>query len=282
MRVLVAGAEGLVGREVVARLGQKAIGRGRGALDITCPASVERALDETGARVVINAAAMTHVDACEVSPREAFLVNAEGPRILADALARRGGALIHLSTDYVFGGPAAGPRTLQCLPQPENLYGCSKWAGEAAIRAALDRHVILRTSWVFGPAKPGFVGTVLGAAQKHGRVQVVDPQRGAPTPAAGLVEAILAVLADLPNRPWGTWHVVGQPFVDRVRWAEAILHAAGVQVPVSRVPWGSFGETAQRPEDTRLDPGAFQRRFGVHIDWRQHLDATVEALTCLA
>jgi len=260
MRVLVAGAEGLVGREVVARLGQKAIGRGRGALDITCPASVERALDETGARVVINAAAMTHVDACEVSPREAFLVNAEGPRILADALARRGGALIHLSTDYVFDGSQAEPYGEDAPLNPVSAYGRTKAEGERRARTAHpDGTIVLRTAWLYGEHGPSFVRTMMRLYREGGTLAVVDDQHGQPTWTRDLADQTIRMLdsglrsATLHGTNAGatSWHGFAQAIVENL---------GGDPADVTPVTSADYPRRAPRPANSVLS----------HDGWRQH------------
>jgi dTDP-4-dehydrorhamnose reductase len=182
--VLVVGAGGQVGRALCARDGANGIeivGRTRADLDITDPAQVRAALAARPYAAVINAAAYTAVDKAESDAAAAYAINRDGPRNLAIAAAERGIPLLHISTDYVFDGTREGGYRETDPTGPTGVYGASKLAGEAAVRAAQPRHIILRTSWVYGPSTGNFVATMLRLAADRPELRVVADQRGGPT-----------------------------------------------------------------------------------------------------
>jgi dTDP-4-dehydrorhamnose reductase len=225
--------------------------------------------------VVVNAAAWTAVDLAETHEQEAMAANALAPGHLARACAEVGAALVHISTDYVFDGSAGRPYTPEDAVCPINAYGRTKAEGERAIRAALDQHVILRTSWVVGPDRPNFVATMVRLARRHTRLTVVSDQLGGLTPVDELARAVCAVLAD--PAPWGTWHVSGRPWASWADVAQHIMNLLGTDTVVEPVPSTMWPAAATRPLDGRLDTTAFEDRFGVHIDWKAHLPQLVAA-----
>ena len=142
---------------------------------------------------MINAAAYTAVDLAEDEPERAFRVNADAAGEIATATAGKA-RLIQISTDYVFDGRAEGPYREDAEPNPLNVYGRSKLAGEANVRSANPEHLIVRTSWVYSPFGRNFVATMMGAAERNDRLTVVDDQHGCPTSALDLAEGIFAVM----------------------------------------------------------------------------------------
>lgn len=275
MVVMVTGAGGQLGR-AIARA-RAVVALDRAALDVTDARAVAAALDAHQPDVVVNAAAWTGVDAAEAAPEAAWAVNATAPGVVASACAARGVALLHVSTDYVFDGLGGAPYREDAVPHPLSAYGAGKLAGEEAVRAAWPRHGILRTSWVYGPDRPGFVSAILRQARAGCALRVVSDQWGGPTPADGLARAVLAWVDALAERPWGTWHVCGLPHTTWHGFATAIVAAAGAGVPVAPVTTADVPRPARRPPDARLDPSRFTRRFGVAIDWREGLADVVRA-----
>jgi dTDP-4-dehydrorhamnose reductase len=284
--VVLFGAAGQVGREIAERapagLGVRALARADA--DITDPAQVEAALAAHAPALAINVAAYTAVDRAEGGGRDAaWAANAEGPAILAAACARRACPLIHLSTDYVFDGAADRPYDEDSVPRPLSVYGASKLAGEAAIRARLPAHIILRVAWVFGRHGGNFVETMLRLAAGHDAISVVDDQRGGPTPADSIADAVLAiavrlVTAPLDEGPWGTYHFCGAPTVSRYAFAEAIfaeaVRAGRIAVAPRLVAVGGdhFPTPARRPAQTALACRRLAERFGIlQPDWRAGL-----------
>ena len=218
MRLLIAGWQGQIARGLVEAApgcaDVKACAVGRAALDICEARSIERALSQIEPSIVINSAAYTAVDKAETDEERAFALNRDGARLLAEAAARRGIPIIHISTDYVFDGRKAAPYVEDDPPAPVTVFGRSKLEGETSVRAANPKHVILRTAWVYSPSGRNFVKTMLEQAGVRDRVRVVDDQRGSPTYAPHLVAAILDVARQLSGRksaegPWGVYHAAG-------------------------------------------------------------------------
>ena len=287
MKLLVTGANGQVGRELVKQGKQEVVGLGREALDITNRAAVRRAVEQHAPDVVVNAAAYTAVDRAEDEPERAHSVNCDGPAHLAEACADTGIPLVHISTDYVFDGERGSPYTERDAVNPLGVYGQSKWAGEEAVRKHLDRHVILRTSWVFGAYGANFVRTMLRLMRERDVVRVVDDQWGNPTAAADIAHAILQVARQIEQRDevrWGTFHFAGQPAATWHGFAEAILEEArrhgSVRVEsVEPIPTSAYSTAAPRPADSRLDCSRFAEIWGTEAPpWRPALRAVVSSL----
>ena len=221
MKVLVLGTSGQVGDALMRAswlAGTTLAGLARPALDMADPASIDRAMAENAPDLVVNATAYTAVDKAESDRDAAFAVNRDGPARLAALCAARGVPLIHISTDYVFDGTKPAPYAENDPVDPVNVYGASKEAGEAAVRAALPRHVILRTSWVYAAHGANFVKTMLRLGRERPELGVVADQTGAPTAAADIAAAIVAIAGRIEaarseNRlddvPWGTYHLTG-------------------------------------------------------------------------
>lgn len=267
MKVWVTGAGGQLGRQLLA-LGAR--GWTRQELDVTDEHAVGQAMQTARPDVVVHAAAWTAVDAAETHSTQAFAVNRDGTRHVARAAHAVGAALIYVSTDYVFDG-RDGPYAPDAMPAPLNVYGASKLAGEEEARQ-VPRHLILRTSWVCSPGS-GFVAAILSRARRGESLRVVE-DRGAPTPANALAEAILSSVDQLDGA-WGTWHLCGHPHVSWHGFATALVEAAGLSVPVEATTSGD--RAARRPADARLDASAFEDRFGVRIPWRRALPWLVTA-----
>src|SRR5258708_22476033 len=197
-KVLVIGRIGQVGHELARAawpLGLAAEFVERDQFDLGNPDEVKRAVVAVRPRIVINAGAYTAVDQAESERDAAFAINRDGPAALAGACREIGAALVHFSTDYVFDGAKPGPYTEDDPVCPLSAYGASKAARDAAIAKALDRHVILRTSWVYSAAGHNFVKTMLRIGAERDELRIVDDQHGAPTAAADLARAAIHIAA---------------------------------------------------------------------------------------
>jgi dTDP-4-dehydrorhamnose reductase len=290
MTVLIIGCRGQVGRELMeARppVGVSPIGLGHGDLDLTDRGAVRRVVNRYRPMLIVNAAAYTAVDRAESEPDAAFAVNADGPAHLAEAAATAGIGLIHLSTDYVFDGAKQGAYTEDDEVRPLGVYGASKAAGERAIRARLERHVILRTSWVFGTHGTNFVKTMLRLGRERDQVQVVADQWGCPTGAADIADAILAIahriLFDRRGNDWGTYHFAGRGTTNWCGFAEAILERAapfwGRRPEVTPIATADYPTPARRPAASVLDCTHFDRTFALpRRPWTEQLDTVVQSL----
>jgi dTDP-4-dehydrorhamnose reductase len=290
MKLLVTGAGGQVGREVLCQAraaGHEVVAADRRMLDITDGEAVRGALARHAPHLVVNAAAYTAVDHAESEPEAAFAINRDGAARLAAACAGAGVPLVHFSTDYVFDGTKSGAYVEEDAACPANVYGKSKWEGEEAVRNLLGEHVILRVSWVFGVQGQNFVRTVLRLAGERPELRVVADQFGCPTPASDVAAAVLRVAADVAaaGAPWGTYHFCGQPATTWHGFAEAVLqewHRQGAKPGPAVVPIATeeYPAPARRPVNSVLDPSRFHRRFGMPArQWRHALPGVVAALT---
>ena len=219
--VLVTGAGGQVGRELVELLGDRAVGLTHVQLDVTDRDAVLEAVRRASPVAIIHGAAWTAVDACEGDPDRAFAVNEAGTRHLAEAAGEVGARLCYVSTDYVFDGTKPTPYVETDEPNPQSVYGRSKLAGEAA--AGPDA-VVARTSWVCGRHGANMVKTILKVAAQQDTLRFVADQRGHPTFAEGLA-AKLVELTDGDHR--GIFHVTHQGAVSWYEFARAVLAASG-------------------------------------------------------
>lgn len=274
MTIVVTGALGQVGRELVLRAGeQPLVGLSRAALDIADRDAVRCALDEHRATLVINAAGWTAVDRAESEPDAAWRANGDGPAVLADACAAIGIPLIHLSTDYVFDGRMPGAYAETAAVAPLGVYGRSKLAGEDAVRARLpDRHLILRVAWVFGAHGGNFVRTMLRVGRERDVVGVVADQYGGPTHAGSIADALLTIAARYragETLRWGTYHLCGTPVTTWHGFAEAIFTEARRAGLVERVPFvrpirtDAYPLPAPRPANSALDCSLLREHFGI-------------------
>lgn len=227
-RLLITGAKGQLGADLVAAGGADAVGYGSAELDITDAEQVRRMLGgfaDDGPGVVINSAAYTAVDKAESEAERADAVNHLGAATVARAAAELGLGLIHVSTDYVFPGDGTRPYRPQDPTGPKSVYGRTKLAGEQAVRAAHPDAQVVRTSWVYGATGANFVKTMARLEASRDTLTVVDDQRGAPTwtvqLAAGLVELAAAGL------PGGVLHASGGGETTWCGFARAIFAELG-------------------------------------------------------
>lgn len=297
MRWLVLGANGQVGQalctalaprgEVVpaTRSGSLPGGRGCEAADLSQPDSLPALLARVRPDRVVNAAAYTAVDRAETERELAFRVNADAPGLLSRACAAAGIPLTHFSTDYVFSGDASRPWREDDPTGPLGAYGESKLAGEVAVREGGAAHQIFRLCWVYGPRGHNFMLTMLRLARERGHLKVVDDQRGTPTSARRIAEAVAAALAARPDAT-GTWHLAAEGETSWHGFAAEIFRLAVERGLLARapglepIPSSEFPTPARRPAYSRLDTRAFVRDFGLHLgDWREGL---LEALRELA
>lgn len=291
MRLLIAGAQGQLARAMIelapSAADVTAFAVGRPALDLTAPASVLNALADFKPDVIVNAAAYTAVDKAESEPDAAMALNADGPRRLAEAAERMGAALIHVSTDYVFDGSKSAPYVEDDPTAPLGSYGRSKLAGEAAVRAAARRHVILRTAWVHSPFGANFVKTMLRLAGERPEIRVVDDQIGSPTYAPHLAQAILAIARTLSNDPddarWGTYHAAGTGAVTWCGFAREVMRVSaslgGPSANVVPITTADYPTPAKRPANSRLDCTRLADTFGVALPpWQEGVAECVTRL----
>jgi dTDP-4-dehydrorhamnose reductase len=220
----------------------------RAQLNITTDTAVREALQAHRPDVVVNAAAYNAVDRAETDRERAFQANCDGPALLAAAAQEVGAAILHVSTDYVFDGEKGSPYDEMDRPHPLSVYGESKLAGEKAVRSGNPRHFIVRTAWVYAHGGQNFPLTILALGSK-GPVRVVDDQRGSPTYAPHLAEA-LAVL--LETEAYGTWHLAGSGEASWFELTQALFKLRGMKTPVTPVRTADFPRPAKRPRRAPL------------------------------
>jgi dTDP-4-dehydrorhamnose reductase len=292
MRLLIAGSHGQVARAFLdvapSAADIEACAIGRPGLDICHSRSIERSLADINPTLVINTAAYTGVDAAEDDAERAEALNAQGAGLLAEAAARRGVPIIHLSTDYVFDGDKSEPYVENDATGPKSVYGRTKLAGEAAVVAANPRHIILRTAWIYSPFGKNFVKTILAHAEKGTDLKVVDDQVGSPTYAPHLVRAILDVAqkidgAGQDDALWGIYHTAGSGTASWYELAREILDVSkslgGPVTSLGAIGTDGYPTRAVRPKNSRLDCGKLKATFGVaQPDWHEGVRACVSRL----
>jgi dTDP-4-dehydrorhamnose reductase len=291
VRIVVTGREGQVVRSLLERKSGTdldIIALGRPELDLAGSAqAIGAAVEATQPDVIVSAAAYTQVDKAEVEPAMAFAVNENGPRSLARAARSLGIPLIHLSTDYVFDGSKDAPYMEEDPTGPTGVYGASKLAGEKAVLAEHDDSAVLRTAWVYSPFGANFVKTMLRLAAQREEVAVVADQRGNPSSAIDIADAILRVASNLVRRDdptqRGLFHMSAAGEASWAEFAEEIfsLSAAsgGPAARVRPIRTEDYPTAAKRPANSRLNSDKLSRIHGVHLpDWRSSLKQVVERL----
>jgi len=270
--VLVFGSGGQLGRTILQASNEAVpfVGLTREQVDICDAAAVMAAVDSCQPSAIVNCAAYTAVDRAEAEPEIAFAVNAAGARNVAQATANSRIPLIHISTDYVFGGNADKPYTEDDPVSPLGVYVKSKYAGELAIKDSTSQYLIIRTSWLYSALGNNFFLSMLRMARRNSHMQVVDDQTGTPTYAAELALALIATLRNIRETDfaeWGTYHFAGTDVVTWHDFACAIFSQAadyGVPSPIiDRIPSTAYQRPAPRPSYSALDSSKFQRTFGI-------------------
>ncbi len=227
-------------------------------LDITDSAAVSAAIEDFGPDILVNAAAYTAVDAAEENEDLAFRVNSTGPAVLAAAMARHGGRLVHVSTDYVFAGDAVRPYEVHDTPDPRSAYGRTKLAGELAVRELMpESSYVVRTAWVYGATGANFVKTMARLEGERDTVSVVDDQRGSPTWSADLARALVELARS--NAAPGIYHCTGSGDTTWFGFTQAIFEELGAD-PARVLPTttDAFPRPAPRPAYSVLSDAAWR------------------------
>lgn len=252
MKVLVTGAEGMLARDLIPMLrgeGWEVVGWDLADLDITSETAAD-VVASLGPDLVINCAAYTDVDGAETHGELAMAVNGVGPGNLARGCAGCGAVLVHLSTDYIF-GDSTSSRDENGSPAPTNVYGQTKLAGEVAVRAQLERHYIVRTSWLFGRHGRNFVDTILRLSRERSEIMVVNDQRGKPTWTMDLARGIIDLITG--NHGFGTYHRTNEGECSWFDFASEIVRLAGSSCRVVPCTSDQFPRPARRPALSSLE-----------------------------
>ena len=275
MRILITGSKGQLGRELARALeGNELLPFDRPEMDIQDPGAIQAILD-TKSEVVIHAAALTDVDACELDPERAYRVNVTGTRHVAEAASRLGARLVYISTDYVFDGSKQEPYTEEDRPNPINVYGRSKLEGERSALSYAPAPLIVRTAWVYGVGTRNFVTEILRLARVNRVLHVVDDQVGSPTWArdlAGVIRALIRLGAS------GIIHATGRGECSRFEFARAIVAMSTLATQVVPTTSDRYPRPARRPAYCPLAQHRLNQ-LGLSLpDWAESLKEYLAAL----
>jgi dTDP-4-dehydrorhamnose reductase len=255
-------------------------------VDLADADGVRRLVREVRPEIIVNAAAYTAVDRAESEPERAMAVNGIAPGVLAEEAKALGACLVHFSTDYVFDGEKRQPYVETDTPNPLNVYGKTKLAGEETIRLVGGAYLILRTSWVYSLRGDSFVTKVLAWARERPELRIVEDQVGSPTWARMLAEVTGLVLArglEYVEERRGLYHLAGGGYASRLEWAKAILDlepGRDEQIVKDILPASTsdFPTPARRPLFSALNCVRFENAFTVGLPaWQQALRLALEA-----
>lgn len=287
MRIIITGAAGQVGTELITQAPEYAhevIALPRAELDIADKNNVLAVVADRTPDIIINAGAYTAVDKAEDEKELAFRVNRDGSENLADACANLNIPLIHISTDYVFDGSKPSAYLETDPVKPVNAYGASKEAGETAIRNKLDKHIILRTSWVFSAHGGNFVKSMIRLANDRDELNIVSDQKGGPTAAADIAQTCLKIAASLSENPsWGTYHYSGAPDTNWFEFAKEIINRSASlikkQPSVNPITTADYPTPAARPANSVMNCEKIKNTFGItQPSWKDSLDKVISQL----
>jgi dTDP-4-dehydrorhamnose reductase len=291
MKLLVTGCRGMLGQDLVPRLREA-------GFDLQCVDIAEMditkkklVLNQVGAvkpGLVINCAAYTAVDKAESEQDLAFAVNRDGPSHLAEACSNVGIPLVYISTDYVFDGQSSRAYREDDVANPIGVYARSKWEGEEEVRKRLDKHIIVRTSWLFGYHGSNFVKTILRLAGERDQLRVVNDQRGCPTWTGHLAQALTqiadSIQKNIKDALWGTYHYCGKGATTWFDFAADIVETARryKELRVSKIapiPTTEYPTPAKRPVNSELDCSRIRKEFGIEQGpWKEGLGIVVAEL----
>ena len=278
MKILLTGPTGQVGSALLGTL--PALGIvvpvDRGQLDLLRPDSIRAAVRATRPDVIVNAAAYTAVDRAEKEESIAFRINRDGPALLADEAATLGALLVHFSTDYVFDGEKPTPYVETDVPNPLNVYGRSKLGGEQAIQGSGCRHLIFRTSWIYGTKGNNFMLTMMRLAREQKPLRVVDDQHGAPTTSAMIAAAIPHTVSRVLSEasPGGLYHMSAAGSTTWCAFARAFL-----RTEIRAISSAEYPTAARRPRNSLLDNSKLDRTFNIRLpSWEAGLQEVLLSL----
>lgn len=264
MRIVVTGARGQLGQEVVKALAARqhvVYGVDREDFDLLDSSAVHRAVQEYRPDAIIHCAAYTAVDKAESEPEKCAAINAMGTLNVVRAALAAGAKLLYVSTDYVFSGAGDRPWETEDKTYARNVYGLSKAQGEEAVRCLMTRSFIVRTGGLFGMGGQNFVRTIIRLGQEKQRIRCVTDQVGSLTYAPDLAQLLVSIIQ---TERYGIYHATNEGYRSYADFADAILQATGSHCRVQGVTMAEYGAAAQRPLNCRLslrslDEGGFHR-----------------------
>jgi dTDP-4-dehydrorhamnose reductase len=275
LRILLTGRNGQIGWELGRSLPPigEVFAFDHASFDLATPDQIVDRVREIKPDLIVNAAAYTAVDRAESEPDLAARINGQAPRILAEEALRAGAALIHYSTDYVFDGTKTAPYVETDAPNPINVYGKSKLEGERGIQATGCRHLILRTSWVYGARGANFLLTMLRLAGERDELRVVDDQVGAPTWCRDIAAATAQLASELAaGSVGGLYHLTASGKTSWCGFAREILELRGMTTRLLAIPSARYATAAKRPANSTLSCESLLGTSGVALpDWAASL-----------
>ncbi len=291
MKILITGAKGQVGKELVSIANQRGfdvIAAGQTELDITQLKNIESYVEVHQPDLVINAAAYTAVNKAEEEQDITYAINRDGTANLAAVSKEKNIPLLHISTDYVFDGTKSEAYSENDAVSPLGIYGISKWQGEETIRQTLPEHIILRVAWVFGAQGNNFVKTMLRLAKDRDELSVVADQFGRPSPAKDIAKTLI-ILAEQYQKEktleWGTYHYCGDEKVSWCGFAKEILKQAKEQgliekdIKVNAITTAEYQDPTKRPANSMLDCEKIKNTFGIEMpSWKESLNQVLTEL----
>ncbi|MEZ2894028.1 dTDP-4-dehydrorhamnose reductase [Providencia rettgeri] len=275
MNVLITGSQGQLGHCLVDLLSKcseiNVAAYNKKQLDVTNELQVKQLLNEFKPDVIINAAAYTSVDQSESNIKTCYAINRDGPRYLAKIAKELDSLLIHISTDYVFDGEKNEPYVETDIPNPLNVYGQSKLAGEIAVMEHCSRYIIIRTSWVFGEHGNNFVKTMLHLSKNRPKINIIGDQVGGPTYVRDIAKAIIAIIGKFSSSNLsGIYHFAGEPYVSWYQFAEVIFQTAkrygclSEKPTINKITTIDYPLPAKRPANSRLNCLKINTVFGIN------------------
>ena len=294
IKILLTGKNGQVGWELqrsLTGLGS-VFAIGSEEMDLADADAIRRTVRSIRPDIIINPAAYTAVDKAESDVELATAVNAVAPTILAEEAKQLGSVLVHYSTDYVFDGSKSSPYIEDDVQNPQSVYGKTKFAGEQAIRASGCRHLILRTSWVYGVHGGNFVKTVLRLAKERDELRIVADQFGAPTWARDIAQATVHALIAWEMSDWndelgGTYHLTAGGRTNWHQYAEEIVRLArqydaaleDKALVIKPIATHEYPVPAKRPANSMLANDKIRDTFGIVMpEWQDSLAANIRLL----
>lgn len=283
MNILITGANGQLGNELRTLAPQypdhRFVFTDIAELDITDAPAIQQMVHAEAIDLLINCAAYTAVDKAESDIALAHRLNAVAPGLLAEAMASRGGDIIHVSTDYVFDGQGHSPYTENMPTHPQSVYGTTKLEGEQRVIAANPRSIILRTAWLYSTHGNNFVKTMLRLGRERQNLNVVCDQAGTPTYARDLARAIM-VIATTEAKTYGTFHYSNEGLISWYDFTKAIHRIAGITTcQVAPIPTTAYPTPATRPAYSVLDKTKIKQTYGIHIPyWEESLQECIASL----
>ena len=291
MKILITGAQGQVGKELVSIANQRGfdvIAAGQTELDITQLKNIESYVEVHQPDLVINAAAYTAVNKAEEEQDITYAINRDGTANLAAVSKEKNIPLLHISTDYVFDGTKSEAYSENDAVSPLGIYGISKWQGEETIRQTLPEHIILRVAWVFGAQGNNFVKTMLRLAKDRDELSVVADQFGRSSPAKDIAKTLI-ILAEQYQKEktleWGTYHYCGDEKVSWCGFAKEILKQAKEQgliekdIKVNAITTAEYQDPTKRPANSMLDCEKIKNTFGIEMpSWKESLNQVLTEL----